>query len=348
MTPRRIELLGDGIENPGNALAMVHAARMYGAECRFRDTRGLAADPSLAGAGFSPIADEALQHGPARRIAFDNLSGAAEVYSFRPGPESVVMMGNERRGLSYECRRLATDAVQIPMLSRRINCLNVAAASAVALHYLSHVHVGPMSVGGHPARRRPDLLIVGRSDHVELGSALRSAAAFGWERVLLEDRGGVWFDCDRVVRSEGRAAARRGRNDIRLVRCPPDARFDYPDVVVVTAAGAGPPLPRVSLAGGPGQLVVLADEGAGALVESEYARLGRHVRVATLDLPRAMEAYHFRLLATVALAEVARQVGRRQPGERPARPTLPVYDRGLARAATQAGELVRFSDLLAY
>ncbi len=90
----------------------------------------------------------------------------------------------------------------------------------------------------------------------------------------------------------------------------------------------------------------MADEGAGPLAEAEYARLGQRVRVASLDLPRASEAYHFRLLATVALAEVARQVGRPRPGERPPRPELPVYDRGLA--ARQVGELVRFADLLAY
>lgn len=190
--------------------------------------------------------------------------------------------------------------------------------------------------------------MIGGSDPIELGSALRSAAAFGWERVLLEDRGGVWFDCDRVVRSEGRAAARRGRNDIRLLRCTPSAQYAYSEVVIVTASGDGPPLHRLSLTGGPRQLVVLADESAGPMAESEYGRLGQHVRVAKLDLPRAALAYHFRLLATVALAEVARQVGRPRPGERPPRPALPAYDRGLARAATQAGELVRFSDLMAY
>ena len=37
-----ITLVGDGIENPGNALTMIHAAGMFGSECVFRDRHGLA------------------------------------------------------------------------------------------------------------------------------------------------------------------------------------------------------------------------------------------------------------------------------------------------------------------
>src|SRR5256885_10514710 len=35
-----VMLVGDGIENPANALTMIHAAAMFGARCRFRDTQG--------------------------------------------------------------------------------------------------------------------------------------------------------------------------------------------------------------------------------------------------------------------------------------------------------------------
>ena len=45
------------------------------------------------------------------------------------GRDFAVMVGNERRGLSYECAKLATDKVQVPMFSRRVNCLNVAAVA---------------------------------------------------------------------------------------------------------------------------------------------------------------------------------------------------------------------------
>ncbi len=106
------------------------------------------------------------------------------------------------------------------MFSRRINCLNVAAASAVALYYLRGTRVGPIAVRREPGKRRPEVLLLGPGDHVEVGSAIRSTAGFGWNRVLIEDRKQVWFGCDRAARSEGRAAARRGKNVILCVPCP--------------------------------------------------------------------------------------------------------------------------------
>ncbi len=51
---------------------------------------------------------------------------------------------------------LATDAVKIPMVSRGMNCLNVAAASAVALHYLCNVRTGPMAKARDLEGRRPE------------------------------------------------------------------------------------------------------------------------------------------------------------------------------------------------
>jgi hypothetical protein len=106
----------------------------------------------------------------------DNLPGAADVYGYQTGRNFAVLVGNERRGLTYECAKLATDKVQVPMLSRRVNCLNVAAASAVALYYLCGTRVGPMAVRGEPNSRRPEVLLLGPGDHVELGSAIRSTA----------------------------------------------------------------------------------------------------------------------------------------------------------------------------
>src|SRR5439155_13920378 len=142
------------------------------------------------------------------------LPGARDVYGFHASRDFAVLVGNERRGLSHEFASLSTDRVQVPTLSRRINSLNVAAASAVALYYLRGTPVRPMAVRKDPRSRRPELLLLGADDHFELGSTIRSAAALGWERVFIEDRHRVWFGCDRAVRSEGRAAARRGRNEI--------------------------------------------------------------------------------------------------------------------------------------
>src|SRR5437870_4437128 len=124
-----ITLVGDAIENPANALTMIHAASMFGAACRFRDTKKLA-DSDLFAGGFPAIHSHEVRALHTRIVACDNLPRAADVYGFNPGTSFALLVGNERRGLSHEFQALATDVVHILMHSRRINCLNVAAASA--------------------------------------------------------------------------------------------------------------------------------------------------------------------------------------------------------------------------
>jgi tRNA G18 (ribose-2'-O)-methylase SpoU len=346
-----VTLVGDGIENPANALTMIHAAAMFGAECRFRDTKGLA--HSLPGTGltqetFVQTTGTEIRALHERILAFDNLPGARELYGFHAGLDFAVLVGNERRGLSHEFASLATDQVHVPMVSRRINCLNVAAASAVALYYLNSPPVGPMAVRKDPRSRRPELLLLGAADHLELGSSIRSAAAFGWERAFIEDSHRAWFGSDRATRSQGRAAARRGKNEILLVPCPPQAAFQYPRATVITCQRIGVPLHRAKFAGGPGQLVVLPDESHGSSSAEDWSRFGRQVDFAHLQLPTTEFTYHYRLVATIALAEISRQVGRRPavkalPGPRP-----PIYDSALEYLAQTAGELLTFEDLLGY
>jgi len=344
-------LVGDGIENPANALTMINAAAMFGAACRFRDTKGLA-QSSMGepppGATFASITGSEVQALHSLIIAFDNLPGARDVYGFHAGREFAVLMGNERRGLSHEFASLATDRVQVPMLSRRINCLNVAAASAVALYYLCGPRVGPMAVRKDPRCRRPELLLLGAGDHFELGSTIRSAAGLGWERAFIEDRHQVWFGCNRVVRSEGRAAARRGRNEILLIPCPKEAAYRYPRATVITCKRVGVPLHRANFVGGPSQLVVIADESRVETAAEDWSRFGREVEYAYLQLPATDFPYHYRLVATIALAEISRQVGRRPAVKVPIAPRPPIYDHKLADLAKATGELVDLEELMSY
>jgi hypothetical protein len=94
------------------------------------------------------------------------------------------------------------------------------------------------------------------------------------------------------------------------------------------------------LARGPGQAVVIPD-GDG----SDWARLGRTVVVAGLGCEPGPARY--RLVASIAVAEVARQLGRARrparsrPGRRP-----PAYGRGLT--LEPVGELVDPAELAAY
>src|SRR5262249_616395 len=101
----RLMLVGDGIENPANPTTMVHTAAMFGAKCRFRDTKGLVkSNPPGASANenFTTITSKEIQGLHSRIIAFDNLPGARDVYGFDAGRELALLVGNERRGLSHE------------------------------------------------------------------------------------------------------------------------------------------------------------------------------------------------------------------------------------------------------
>jgi len=344
-----VTLVGDSIENPANAFVMKAAAAMFGAACRFRDTKGLnQAASAKAGEPFGIIEPDQIPALHCRSVAFDNLLGAAELYGYQVGPDFSVMVGNERRGLSYECAKLATDKVQVPMFSRRINCLNVAAASAVALYYLRGTRVGPMAVRGEPNNRRPEVLLLGAGDHVELGSAIRSAAGFGWGRVFIEDRQQVWFGCERAVRSEGRAAARRGKNQILCIPCESGATHGFARVTIITTQALGAPAHRINLARGPSQLVVIPDEKNVDQSAETWSRLGKEVEFAHLQIPATEFQYHYRLTATIALAEISRQVGRRPTAKVPAAGRPPIYDHRLARLAEAAGQIVSLEDLADY
>jgi len=351
MMNQAVTLVGDSIENPANALVMKHAAAMFGADCRFRDTKGLVQpeiDSAAIGETFPTIEVDQIPGLHPRVVAFDNLPGAAEVYGYQAGNDFALLVGNERRGLSYDCVKLATDKLQVPMLSRRINCLNVAAASAVALYYLCGTRVGPMAVRGEPGNRRPEVLLLGPGNHVELGSAIRSTAAFGWGRVFIEDRKQVWFGCDRAIRSEGRAAARRGRNEITCIPCPAGASHAFARVTIITTQRTDTPVHRMNLARGPSQVIVIPDESCVDVSVEAWARLGKEVEFAHLQIPVSEFAYHYRLAATIALAEVSRQVGRRPTAKvaREARP--PIYDHKLASLAAAVGQIVRLEELVNY
>jgi hypothetical protein len=343
---QRIDLIGDGIENPHNARVLLSAAAMFNADCWFRDRYGLASAwegelpclPGPASALYDPL------------IAFDNGEGSAPLHGFSlpRTARAAVIVGNEREGIAADLRAETRYALHVPMVSRTLNCLNVAAAAAVALYYLSHGHRGKLQTRADPRKRRPDLLLIGGPDHIELGSTIRSAGAFGWQRVFVEDRAGVWFGCDRVTRSEGRGAARRGRNPIRLVSVAPTQRYRFRSVAIVTTGRLGTPLPRANLALGAEQLVVLPDEPSVRVAEEDWGRLGDEVEFVCVEALAETFAYHYRLPAAIALAEAARQVGQKAPSAgRPPRDE-PVYDRTLQTLAEPVGEEVLLEELAGY
>ncbi len=325
---------------------------MFGWGCLFRDRRQLQERWRTSGRA-SPLPLTQTQQVLATcdpLVALDNRAGAQPIYGFRPRPVQRLglVVGNERQGVADDLLRAARYRLEIPMASRRVNTLNVAAAAAVGMYYLTQGS-GGLHVAANPQRRRPDVLLLGAGEHVELGSAIRSAAAFGWQHLLIEDRRQVWFGVDRATRSQGRAAARRGKNAIRLVPVTSDRAYAYDEACLVTLRLGGVPLHRANLARGPRQLIVLPDERHVDLAAEDVSRLARRVRHVTIELPQASEPcpYRYRLPATIALAEVARQVGtRRGRGGRGSKPHC--YDRVLHTLDHEAGELLALADLTPY
>jgi tRNA G18 (ribose-2'-O)-methylase SpoU len=338
-----LTLIADHVENPANTRTLCHAAAMFNAACALYG----AACPDETPAVPSIVREELAAYRPL--VACDNSPGAAELYGYRlpAGSRPAIVVGNERRGVSPEVRRLTTAVVEIPMVSRRVNTLNVAAAGAVVLYYLSRPPGSRLQRRASPDRRRPELLLLGAADHVELGSAIRSAGALGWRSLFVEDRAGVWFGASHAVQTEGRAAARRAKNPIKLVPAAATQRYGFEEVVVITTGTHGTPLHHAHLAGGDRQLVVIPDESSVNGELEDWERLGRHVRLVRLDLPTTAFVYHYRLLATITLAEVARQVGQRL--------TAPGGGRGGLRYASELtvtgvlpGETVFLDELSGY
>ena len=271
-------------------------------------------------------------------MAAENRPDAKNIYDCRVPLHSNIrcglLVGNEAKGLRRRTLRRANIVAEIPLVSKNINCLKVAAAAAIMLYYLT-VNTQLKTPLGQKKRTlsavqksRPDVLLLGGREPMELGSVIRSACAFGWERVFLADRYNAWYACDRLMKSEGRGAARRGRNPIKVIPTPCSQPQDlaaslaeqYDKIVVVTCQQMGLPLYRQAQIARTGEkvLVVLPDERESDTDEMAGETLLTELQANTLQNdkivyahlpPMAGTQYHYRQAASIALAEVSRQLG---------------------------------------
>ncbi len=164
-----------------------------------------------------------------------------------PRGNVAVIVGNEQNGIPGKILKKAHQVVSIPMLGKGLSSVNVAVAAAIVL-YVAQRDFGRKRL--RPAtlsHRDVDLLAFAPSDPSELGSFLRSAWAFGWQRIFLADPRGAWFTNDRPTILAGRAAARCEVN--RLVVSPwKQLNFeDYDEVVACGNTRSGEPLSRFTL-----------------------------------------------------------------------------------------------------
>jgi tRNA G18 (ribose-2'-O)-methylase SpoU len=323
---------------------------MFGIDCLFRDTRGLRRAWSAdLGGGELPAVDSSIPIAELLPIvAVENAPGARSVYeSELPSGRPSIVVGNERLGIRGDLLRAAATCIEIPMPGRGVNTLNVASAAAVAMYYLLAEARRPNRQSRRHGHRRPALMLVAPTDHVEAGSAIRSAAAFGWRSLAVDDRLHTWFGVSRAERTEGRAAARSHRNATRVIPTSADYTTGFRRVVVAGSRVEGPPLRRVDLAGGPSCLLVLPDEESGQ--QPDWRTLGPHVEFARLDLPTAPRPYRYRLTASIVLAEVARQLGPVAPRVKPDRGRRGLtYESALPAASNAAVDLVSAAELRTY
>ncbi len=249
-------------------------------------------------------------------MAAENLAGAQSVYSFRSPNEGrhALIIGNEAKGLRRRTRKQAHVVVEIPLASKNINCLNAAVAAAVLLYYLTQGQ--PLNTKQRSLtsiqQSRPGLLLVGGSSSMDLGSTIRSACAFGWDRVFLDDPGDAWYECDRRIKSEGRGAARRGRNPIMVIPYREDQLAAYRKIILFTTRPCGLPLYQLPLTG-KDLLLAMQDESAVSIPWSPPATWAGEVIHASLPAVPP-DCYHYRQMSTIALAEAARQMGQPASG----------------------------------
>jgi hypothetical protein len=202
-----------------------------------------------------------------------------------------------------------------------------------------------MTVGAARARR-PALLLLGPDDHVEAGSTIRSAAAFGWSTVGLDDRRCDWFGAPRAAVAEERAAARSHRNAIRVAPMPAAGHL-----------GSTGPWSRAR-----GWTVSCStawtwrEDGARcSACRTRTWSAGRtgngcaRVELARVPLPVTTFPYRYRLVASIVLAEAARQVGVSAGGRpRPVRPRSLTHESVIDSAAPGPAEAITFQQLRAY
>jgi hypothetical protein len=346
-----ISLIADGIQHAPNVVTLLAAASMFGAECAFRggvalDEIGLDTFPSPIRLN-DPISVSAYQP----LVALENRPGSESVFGARFPSRSCrgLLVGNEARGISERLLTATNRVVHIPMASGAISTLNVAAAAAVGLYAVTTGGFRSAEVRSESDRRRPELLIVGGADAFEVGSSIRSAAAFGWSRLFLQDRGTVWFNARRSMKVASQAAARRSRNSIRVIPSQPSVRASFARVCIFTQGEGNIPLHRANLAGSSDILLVVPDEQAINVDSEDWEVLGTSPQIIGLGVPNPLSLPRLRLTLSVALAEAARQIG--TPPVRPIHPTRhePTgYDKALRLGDVGAGEIIDLEDLLAF
>ena len=301
----KLTLVGLEIEGDWNVSLLANAAEMSGASLSFAgnvDSTG----ESKIGSDPLPQIDELLGQFD-HVLACEATERGKAVYDFAaPRGHLGVIVGNERKGVPSTVLKRADHIVSIPMFGRGLSSVNVAVAAAIVLYVverdLGRKHPRTSSL----CHNDVDILVIGPPDPSELGSLLRSAWAFGWQRLYLADRAAIWFTKDRPTVLAGRAAA---RCEVNRIAVRPDSQLnvqDYDRIVVCEDLPRGTPLSRYTLPRCEKMLLVYG--GTDRQIED-----GKAVERIYIDHAAPVEA-RFRHKGSILLSVVSRLLRRGRRG----------------------------------
>jgi hypothetical protein len=245
--PQPYTLIGLDIEGEWNQPLLVNAAAVSDCRCVFAGSpppAGEAASPAIPGG----LAFEQALEGCRHVIACETGRRSVGLYDFpAPRERTAVIVGNEERGIPARVLKRADAVVSIPMAQGSLSSINVAAAAAITLYALTRDLGRKRRRTSALKQSEVDLLIRAPDDPHELGSLLRSAFAFGWRRVFVQDPHRVWFTDDAETVLASRAAARRAKNLLAVLPAETLHPQLYDTAIVCEGETDGAPVSKLRL-----------------------------------------------------------------------------------------------------
>jgi tRNA G18 (ribose-2'-O)-methylase SpoU len=254
-----LTLVGLDIEGEWNIPLLRNAAALSGASLVFARGRDLTETPHTTAEPVGWI-DEVLGQYDCV-FACEATEQSRSVYEC-PAPRGHLglIVGNERTGVPHDILKRVSQVVSIPMFGQGMSSVNVAVAAAIVLYVTERDLARKRLRTSTLSHRDVDVLLVGPPNPSEIGSLLRSAWAFGWQRLFLSDPHGVWFTKDRETVLASRAAARGEVNRIVVRPWEQLNLRDYEQVVVCSGSRNGTPLSRFTLPDRGTMLLVYGDD----------------------------------------------------------------------------------------
>ncbi|MBN1590609.1 MAG: hypothetical protein JW888_13930 [Pirellulales bacterium] len=302
----KLTLVGLEIEGDWNIPLLRNAVELSDASLVFSQGKNPTEAPAKANELLAGI-DELLGEYD-HVLACEATEQSRCVYDYPvPRGHLGLIVGNERNGVPHDILKKVNQVVSIPMLGQGMSSVNVAVAAAIILYVVERDLARKRFRTSTLSHRDIDVLVLGPPDPSELGSLLRSAWAFGWQRLFLNDRHGVWFTKDRQTILAGRAAARGEVNRIVVRPWEQLSLPDYDQIVVCDGTHSGTPLSRFALPDRGKVLLVYGDDEPPLGVRESSERI-------YVDHCAAKTAPCFRLSGSILLSVISQRLRRSRRG----------------------------------